>query len=128
MQEDLIRANVSIALHKGIEMFQKMLKSYKKFGDVSTPIRKLAFDSIFYFYIKEFLGKQHMLKFYDNDNDKFYNLFIQASIDWNLAIRYFSREILKKKEIKRVTLIFPINQSQFFYIQKEEKKKRNTHL
>lgn len=67
-----------------------------------------------------------MLKFYDNDNDKFYNLFIRASIDWNLAIRYFSREILKKKEIKRVTLIFPINQSQFFYIQKEEKKKRNT--
>lgn len=84
MQEDLIRANVSIALHRGIEMFQKMLKSYKKFGDVSTPIRKLVFDSIFYFYIKEdkeFLGKQHMLKFYDNDNDKFYNLFIRASID-----------------------------------------------
>lgn len=48
----------------------------------------------------------------------------QASIE--ISIRYFSREILKKKEIKRVTLIFPINQSQFFYIQKEEKKKRNT--
>lgn len=62
-------------------MLEKMLKSYKKFGDVSTPIRKLVFDSIFYFYIKEFLGKQHMLKFYDNDNDKFYNLFIRASID-----------------------------------------------
>lgn len=56
---------MSIALHRGIEMLEKMLKSYKKFGDVSTPIRKLVFDSIFYFYIKEgkeFLGKQHILR------------------------------------------------------------------
>lgn len=66
-----------------------------------------------------------MLKFYDNDNDKFYNLFIRASIDWNLAIRYFSREILKKKEIKRVTLIFP--QSITIVLHSKRRKEEKKH-
>lgn len=108
-----------------MEMLEKILKNYKKFGDVSTLI--LAFDSIFYFYIKEgkeFLGKQHMLKFYDNDNDKFYNLFIRASIDWNLAIRYFSREILKKKKKLNELHISTINHNSFTF--KKKKKRKET--
>lgn len=67
-----------------------------------------------------------MLKFYDNDNDKFYNLFIRASIDWNLAIRYFSREILKKK--KKLNELYSyfqsINHNSFTF--KKKKKRKET--
>lgn len=63
-----------------------------------------------------------MLKFYDNDNGKFYNLFIRASIDWNLAIRYFSREILKKKKKLNELHISTIHHNSFTFKKKKRRK------
>lgn len=47
----------------------------------------------------------------------------QASIE--ISIRYFSREILEKKKKLNELHSYFHNQSQFFYIQKEEKKKKH---